>query len=111
MLAKIVNVVAVAAFACLVFGFVFVEAHMSQRPQSPIEHKVSANKDGPTKDKTKKEQTDEAIALYTKLLAIFTGVLAFATVGLGIATLGLYLAGERQLRLARDEFISRRHNV
>jgi len=39
-------------------------------------------------------------------VAVFTLVLACSTIGLGVATLFLYLAGRRQLRLARDEFLS-----
>jgi hypothetical protein len=39
--------------------------------------------------KSKKEETDEALAKYTLWLTGFTGVLAFATIGLGVATMGL----------------------
>jgi hypothetical protein len=41
--------------------------------------------------KSKKEETDEALARYTLWLMVFTGVLAVATIGLGGATLGLFL--------------------
>ena len=51
--------------------------------------------------KSKKEETDEALAWYTLWLMGFTGVLAFATIGLGVATVGLYLTGEKQIRLIR----------
>ncbi|WP_316180980.1 MULTISPECIES: hypothetical protein [unclassified Bradyrhizobium] len=50
--------------------------------------------------KSKKEETDEALAYYTLWLMAFTGVLAFATVGLGIATVLLYDTGEKQFRFA-----------
>jgi hypothetical protein len=39
-------------------------------------------------------------------VAFFTLVLAFSTIGLWVVTIGLYLAGERQFRLARKEFLS-----
>ena len=37
-------------------------------------------------------------------VAMFTLVLAVSTIGLWAATIGLYFAGEKQFRLARDEF-------
>jgi hypothetical protein len=52
--------------------------------------------------KSKKEETDEAIARYTLWLMVFTGILAVATVGLGVATVGLYLTGEQQIRLIQE---------
>jgi hypothetical protein len=56
----------------------------------------------PTNEPTKsrKEESDEALALYTLWLMGFTGVLAFATIGLGIATAFLYATGEKQFRVA-----------
>jgi hypothetical protein len=60
-----------------------------------------------------KENSDADIVKYTKELANYTGELALFTKGLFganvllfIATVGLLIAGERQLRLARAEFIS-----
>jgi hypothetical protein len=50
--------------------------------------------------KSKKEDSDEALAFYTLWLMAFTGVLAFATVGLGIATAFLYATGEKQFKVA-----------
>jgi hypothetical protein len=50
--------------------------------------------------KSKKEETDEALAYYTLWLMAFTGMLAAATVGLGIATVLLYVTGEKQFRFA-----------
>jgi hypothetical protein len=50
--------------------------------------------------KSKKDESDEALAYYTLWLMAFTGVLAFATVGLGIATILLYGTGEKQFRYA-----------
>lgn len=50
--------------------------------------------------KSKKEESDEALAFYTLWLMGFTGVLAFATVGLGVATALLYATGEKQFRFA-----------
>jgi hypothetical protein len=43
-----------------------------------------------------KENSDAALARYTKGLMIGTLVLAIATVALGIATVGLYITGEKQ---------------
>jgi hypothetical protein len=54
--------------------------------------------------KSKKEETDEALARYTFWLTGFTGVLALATIGLGSATLGLYLTGEKQVRFTQSNF-------
>jgi hypothetical protein len=48
--------------------------------------------------KSKKEESDEALAFYTLCLMGFTGVLAFATIGLGIATAFLYATGEKHFR-------------
>lgn len=53
-----------------------------------------------------KEKSDADIVKYTGQLALFTERLFFATVALFIATVGLLIAGERQLRLARAEFLS-----
>jgi len=50
--------------------------------------------------KSKKEESDEALAYYTLWLMVFPGVLAFATVGLGVATMFLYATGEKQFRFA-----------
>jgi hypothetical protein len=52
--------------------------------------------------KSKKEETDEALAHYTLWLMVFTGVLAVATIGLGVATAGLYLTGEKQIKVAES---------
>jgi hypothetical protein len=52
------------------------------------------------------EKPEDALARYTWWLTAFTGVLAIATIGLGAATIWLCLAGERQFKLARDEFRS-----
>jgi hypothetical protein len=49
---------------------------------------------------------DDPVAYFTLWLVAFTGVLALSTVGLGVATIFLWRAGEKQLRLAREEFIS-----
>jgi hypothetical protein len=50
--------------------------------------------------KSKKDETDEAIAFYTLWLMAFTGILAFATIGLGGATILLYATGEKQFKFA-----------
>lgn len=50
--------------------------------------------------KSRKEESDEALAYYTLWLMAFTGVLAFATVCLGIATVLLYVTGEKQFAFA-----------
>jgi hypothetical protein len=56
--------------------------------------------------KSKKEESDEALAYYTLWLMSFTGVLAFATIGLGIATLFLYEAANRANDLNLQNFVS-----
>ena len=54
--------------------------------------------------------TDECKTFWEKAtsdpVALFTLVLALSTLGLWGATIGLYRAGNRQFRLARDEFVS-----
>lgn len=50
--------------------------------------------------KSKKDETDEALAFYTLWLMAFTGILAFATIGLGAATVLLYATGEKQFKFA-----------
>jgi hypothetical protein len=50
--------------------------------------------------KSKKDETDEAIAFYTLWLMAFTGILAFATIGLGGATVLLYATGEKQFKFS-----------
>jgi hypothetical protein len=56
------------------------------------------------------QKSDECKTFWEKAtsdpIAFFTLVLAFSTVGVWVATIGLYFAGKRQLRLAREEFIS-----
>jgi hypothetical protein len=52
--------------------------------------------------RSKRDETDEAVARYTLWLMVFTGILAVATVGLGIATVGLYLTGEKQIGLVQE---------
>jgi len=80
----------------------------SQISHSTIQYQRATTDHQRTQKDTVKEgeKAEEALARYTYWLMIFTGVLAFATVALGVATLGLYFAGERQLRLAREEFLS-----
>jgi hypothetical protein len=48
----------------------------------------------------------DPVAYFTLWLVGFTGVLALSTLGLWIATIFLYRSGERQLRFARDQFLS-----
>ena len=69
-------------------------------PQAMAQHASNAAKhQAPDHDaKSKKEETDEALAYYTLWLMVFTGILAVATVGLGGATLGLYFTGEKQIK-------------
>lgn len=58
--------------------------------------------------KRKGYKADECKGFWEKVtsdpIALFNLILAFSTVGLWGATISLYLAGDRQLRLARDEF-------
>lgn len=69
-------------------------------PNATIQHltQTAEHHSAESEPKSKKEETDEALAYYTLWLMIFTGILAFATVGLGAATVGLYLTGEKQIR-------------
>jgi hypothetical protein len=53
-----------------------------------------------------KDETDEALAVYTLYLMLFTGLLAVATIGLGAATAGLYLTGEKQVALTKETLIA-----
>jgi hypothetical protein len=68
-----------------------------QRASQAAEHDPSHHE-----AKSKKEETDEAIAYYTLWLTVFTSVLAFATIALGGATFGLYLTGEKQIKFLRE---------
>ncbi|WP_441236611.1 hypothetical protein [Bradyrhizobium sp. 930_D9_N1_4] len=73
-------------------------------PNATIE-RVSEVTEHPTSHheaKSKKEETDEALAYYTLWLTVFTGVLAFATIALGGATFGLYFTGEKQIKFLRE---------
>jgi hypothetical protein len=68
-------------------------------PNATIQH-VSQDAEHQSTDheaKSKKEETDEALAYYTLWLMVFTGILAAATLGLGVATFGLYVTGEKQI--------------
>jgi hypothetical protein len=70
-------------------------------PNTAIPHasQLAEQHAGVHESRSKKEETDEALAYYTLWLMLFTGVLAFATIGLGVATFGLYLTGEKQIEL------------
>ncbi|MGY3493930.1 hypothetical protein [Bradyrhizobium sp. USDA 4502] len=72
-------------------------------PNTTIERVSQASEHSSTdhEPKSKKEETDEALARYTLWLMIFTGILAVATIGLGGATLGLYFTGEKQIAVSR----------
>lgn len=69
-------------------------------PNSTLQHATHAAEHRSTQGeaKSKKEETDEALAQYTLWLMVFTGILALATIGLGVATFFLYLTGEKQIR-------------
>jgi hypothetical protein len=67
-------------------------------PQAAAQYMKAAEQRAAEHDaKSKKEETDEALAYYTLWLMVFTGILAIATIGLGGATLGLYFTGEKQI--------------
>jgi hypothetical protein len=78
----------------------------SNRSHAAINQKTPKPEDKCTDHYSVQECTEQAIAEYNKWLTIFTAILAVATAGLGFATVGLYFAGERQLKLARAEFIA-----
>lgn len=108
MVAKIANVVAVAAFVCLIVGFGCAVQIASESLYAPVKYETAAHKKYRAYKQPieKTESVEAATARYTWWLTAFTGILAIATIGLGIATLGLYFAGERQLEHARQEAIS-----
>jgi hypothetical protein len=100
MLKRLANAAAIAAFACLILGFVSVEA--LQRPHSTTHSVSTSKKENSAGTRAEEEKPEAATARYTKWLTVFTGILAFATIGLGIATLGLYLTGEKQIAVAKE---------
>jgi len=78
------------------FFFALYGRNVTDSEIAPQEkHYTSAEKAEPNK-----QETDAALAYYTRWLMVFTGVLAFATVGLGIGTLMLYATGEKQFKFA-----------
>jgi hypothetical protein len=89
-------------FAVSVYGISFSQ-HPS--PQNYSEKGQDCAKTKPNREAAK-IGTEESIAEYTWWLAVLTGLLAIATIGMGGATIGLYVSGDRQLKLARDEFNS-----
>jgi hypothetical protein len=109
MLRRYQNAVWFALAILLAIGWGAVIWQASNISHPSIKQNTEAKKDNQPNSKTIEERhqaTEEAIAYYNKWLMFFTAILALATMGLGGSTLGLYFAGERQLRLARDEFIS-----
>jgi hypothetical protein len=82
----------VLPFICATIGRVLLEegSIAAQHEQEPANETT----------KSKKDETDEALAFYTLWLMAFTGILAFATIGLGGATILLYATGEKQFRFA-----------
>jgi len=83
--------------------WLFVALPLLYRPNATIQHAAHPAEQHATNQETKskKDETDEALAYYTLWLMVFTGILAFATIGLGAATVGLYLTGEKQAKIAK----------
>ena len=109
MLKRCPNIALFALALCFAIGFGAEVWRASKIPHPSINQSTTAQKEHHPNSKTIEERhqaTEEAIAYYNKWLMFFTAILAVATLGLGTATVGLYFAGERQLRLARDEFLS-----
>ncbi|MSP75091.1 MAG: hypothetical protein EXR12_03045 [Rhodospirillaceae bacterium] len=77
----------------------------SYPPHSPSQEQHTAAKENKSADHAT-NKAEEAIAEYTWWLTAFTGGLVFATIGLGIATVGLYFTGEKQIGLARNQFVA-----
>jgi hypothetical protein len=102
------KIAVIIAFLLLSAWLIFSSWKSPQTIQTVIQYSGTTAEHRSASDQAaqEKEKTDEALARYTWWLTFFTGILAFATIGLGISTLGLYLAGERQLKLARNEFVS-----
>ena len=99
----------IALLLCLVVWLAWQDRNLSHGPQPSISQSAPTQEQHQTNFDSIEERhqaTEEAIAYYNKWLMFFTAILAVATLGLGIATVGLYLASERQLRLARNEFVS-----
>jgi hypothetical protein len=82
-------------------------------PNMPIQDISKSAENHATKHeaKSKKEESDEALAYYTLWLMVFTGVLAFATVGLGVATIGLYFTGEKQIKIGMRASLRQFHQT
>jgi hypothetical protein len=97
------KIAVIIAFLLLSAWLIFSSWKSPQTIQTVIQYSGTTAEHRSASDQ---EKTDEALARYTWWLTFFTGILAFAPIGLGISTLGLYLAGERQLKLARNEFVS-----
>ncbi len=96
--------IALAAILGFTLGGSFVWS-FSYSPHSPLQNQHAATKERPA-DAHAASKGEEAIAEYTWWLTAFTGGLVIATIGLGVATVGLYFTGEKQIGLARDQFIA-----
>jgi hypothetical protein len=94
----------VAIFA---MGMLFASS-LPAPPKHQAEYQSSAEKT--TKEDVKhgfwEKTADDPVAYFTLWLMGFTGIMALATIGLGVATILLYRAGNKQLALARQEFIA-----
>jgi hypothetical protein len=97
--------IAVAVAFVLLTAWLLIGGWQSSQPVHPsIQYRGTAaeHRGSDRQPIEERKKTDEAIARYTWWLMMFTGILAFATIGLGVATVGLYLAGEKQITVARD---------
>jgi hypothetical protein len=91
-----------AIVASLVIAVAFEIREASQVSHAIPNQRIATKQEQATNSNLTKETAEEAIARYNKYLAIFTGILAVAIVGLGLATIGLYLAGEKQIAVAKE---------
>ena len=96
------KLIAALVASALVLVFVAEVRRASERSYSVAQYHAAEGKRHGSARHAAEEQENGALAYYTYWLTFFTGVLALATIGLGGATLGLYLAGERQLELAKE---------
>ena len=96
--------IALAAILGFTLGGSFVWS-FSYSPHSPLQNQHAATKEK-LPDAHAASKAEEAIAEYTWWLTAFTGGLVIATIGLGFATVGLYFTGEKQIGLARNQFIA-----
>jgi hypothetical protein len=83
MLGRVLNLVCVAAFACIVLGFGFVEWQLSSEPAQAQDQNRAADSAGQKAAQDRNEKTiwqpNDPVSAYTFVLAIFTGLLVLVS--------------------------------